>query len=48
VGCLHLIAFSSLLLQFPPLFGRHGVQPISSALRAADNALRQDAAGGGG
>jgi hypothetical protein len=47
VGCLHLIAFTSLLLQFPTLFGRHGVQPISSALRAADNALQLQQTGGG-
>lgn len=32
VGCLQLIAFTSLFFQFPYLYGRHGVQPVSFAL----------------
>lgn len=35
VGCLQLVAFTSLLFQLPHLYGRHGVQPISTVLEAA-------------
>lgn len=35
VGCLQLVAFTSLLFQFPYLYGRHGVQPISTVLEGA-------------
>jgi hypothetical protein len=35
VGCLHLITFTSLLLQSPLLFGRHGLQPITGFLQEA-------------
>jgi hypothetical protein len=41
VGCLHLVAFTSLLFQLPYLYGRHGVQPISTVLESAQSAETQ-------
>jgi hypothetical protein len=35
VGCLQLVAFTSLLFQLPHLYGRHGLQPISRTLQSA-------------
>lgn len=35
IGCLQLVAFTSLLFQFPYLYGRHGLQPISTVLEGA-------------
>ena len=38
VGCLQLVAFTSLLFQFPYLYGRHGFQPISTIMEGVPQA----------